>query len=730
MTLALAALTAGTVAAQDYYGERKERLDSVVVSASRAGEDTPVTFTTVGKEELQAANPSFSLPMALQLQPSVVTWNEGGTGLGNSSMTVRGVKGSQINVTLNGITLNDAESQEVFWVNIPSLTSLLSTVQLQRGLGTSANGAGAFGASVNMNTAFVTLDPFGTVSLGGGSYNTLMTTVAAGSGLRPSGLYATVAWSGGTTDGYIRNAFVRSQSAFVALGWLKGRNSLRLTYLMGRQRSGITWDGIDLEQYAVDRRYNGAGKYKDDDGNTCYYDSQTDNYAQHHVQLNYTRSLTERLSWSNTLNYTRGDGYDEYYKRDRDLTLFGFPAGTSPETDGISDAIYRKRMGNDNYVFNSGLRYGGEAVDVTGGVNLARYAGDHFGELLRVRTLGDACDYAAMNAADSWYRSRSGKTDLSAFARGEWRSGANLTAYADLQFRHVRYRMAGTDDDRLPLDYDRGWNFFNPRAGLTWRWNEADKVFASAALGHREPGRGDIKDNLKGGETAIRPEKMMDLEFGWQHASAVFSATVNLYLMEYWDMLLETGRLNDSGYAVKENMPRAWRRGVELSAAWHPLRWLRLDGNATLSMNQIDDYISYVQVDGSKPVRTVAVPYGDTQMLMSPSLIGMARAALLPWKGGQVALDAKYVGKQYLDNSMRESLAVPAYWVADLVVSQAFSLRGRTLELSAYVNNLFNRMYYASGWRWETWSDGEVITGAGVYPQAPVNGTVKLALRF
>ena len=730
MTLALTALTAGTVAAQDIYGDRQERLDSVVVSSSRAGKDTPVTYTTVGKEELQVANPSFSLPMALGLQPSVVTWNEGGTGLGNSSMTIRGVKGSQINVTLNGITLNDAESQEVFWVNIPSLTALVSSVQLQRGLGTSASGAGAFGASVNMNTAFVTPDPFGSVSFSGGSYNTLMTTVAAGSGLRPNGLYATVAWSGGMTDGYIRNAFVRSQSAFVALGWIKGRNALRFTYLMGRQRSGITWDGIDLEQYYIDRRYNGAGKYKDDEGNTCYYGNQTDNYAQHHLQLNYTRALSPGLTWATTLNYTRGDGFDEYYKRDRVLTLYGFPAGTSPESDGYSDAIYRKRLDNDNYVLHSNLRYRGKAFDVTGGVNLARHNGDHFGELLWVRTLGDGCDYAAMNAADSWYRSRSGKNDLSAFARGEWRPVPGLTAYGDIQFRHIYHKMTGTDDDRLPLDYDRGWDFFNPRAGVTWRWNAADKVYASAALGHREPGRSDIKDNLKGGETPIRPEKMADFEFGWQHAAEAFSAAVNIYLMEYWDMLLETGRLNDSGYAVKENVPRAWRRGIELSAAWQPLRWLRLDGNATLSQNQIDNYVSYVQIDGSKPVRTVAVPYGDTQMLMSPSLIGMVRAAFLPWKGARMTLDAKYVGKQYLDNSMRESLAIPAYCIADLSFTQAFHPWGRTLELSAYVNNLFNHLYYASGWRWESYSEGEIITGAGVYPQAPVNGTVKLAFRF
>ena len=302
-----------------------ERLDSAVVSASRAGDHTPVTHVDVGREALQASNPMNSLPMTLKLLPSVVTYNEGGTGLGNSAMTIRGSKGSQVNVTLNGITLNDAESQEVFWVNIPALTAILSGVQVQRGLGTSANGAGAFGASVNMNTAFVTPDPAFRWDLSVGSYGTILTTVSGMSGLLPSGLYFSVAYSAGRTDGYIRNAGVESASLLGVIGWLKGRNSLRLTYLMGDQKSGMTWDGISPEMYATDRRYNGAGEYVDDAGNTRYYPNQTDNYAQHHLQLNYTRRLTDRLTWANTADYTRGDGYDEYYKTGRKFAVFGYP---------------------------------------------------------------------------------------------------------------------------------------------------------------------------------------------------------------------------------------------------------------------------------------------------------------------------------------------------------------------------------------------------------------------
>ena len=314
--------------------EKVERLDSIVVSSSRAGKDTPVTFTTITKESLSRSNPLNSLPMNLALQPSVVSVNEGGTGLGYSKMTVRGSKGSQINVTLNGVTLNDAESQEVFWVNIPALSSMISSVQLQRGLGTSANGAGAFGASINMSTAAVSSDPSGSAELSMGSYGTFIGTFAASSGLLKSGLYFNAAYSKGLTDGYIRNAFADVQSAMAVVGWMNERNSLRLTWLMGDQRTGITWNGISPEQYEIDRRYNPAGEYTDQYGNVHYYDNETDNYTQHHLQLNYTRSFSDKLAWSTTFNYTRGDGFYENYKAGESFESFMMQAPAPDLVDG------------------------------------------------------------------------------------------------------------------------------------------------------------------------------------------------------------------------------------------------------------------------------------------------------------------------------------------------------------------------------------------------------------
>jgi len=748
LTMAPAA-TFAAIGGPDGVDEKVEKLDSVVISSSRAGKKTPVTYTMVGKEELRSANPINSLPMVLNLQPSVVTYNEGGTGLGNSAMTVRGSKGSQINVTLNGITLNDAESQEVFWVNIPALTSLINSVQLQRGLGTSANGAGAFGASVNMSTASVGAEPFAAVDVSAGSWNTFATTAAAGTGLTKSGFYFNVAYSRDYTDGYIRNAWVKSQSLFGVLGWMKGNNSVRMTYLMGDQHSGITWNGIDMDTYNTNRTYNDAGEYYDANGNVKYYDNESDNYQQHHIQLNYTHQFENGLTWTNTLNYTRGDGYDEYYKAGKKFKKYMTPEylKANPSIDGSAkaDFIIRKAMGNDYYVFNSDLRYASEQLNVTGGINVSRYYGDHFGSMLWNSVLGDSFDYAAFNKGyKNWYINDATKQEGSAFVRAEYQPVEWLTAFADLQYRIVNLKMDGPDDDFESLEYANTWNFFNPRAGLTASWSPAHKAYASVALGHREPGRGDIKENVKGSDISpIKPERMLDLEIGYEYTTEKLSASANIYCMEYWDMLLETGRLSTSGYAIKENVPRGYRRGLELAGAWQATPWMRVDANATLSTNKINDYTAYVQeidADWNELGTTQAFNYGKSTMLMSPSTVGMLQVAVTPFKQTSssslktttLSLNGKWVGDQYLDNTMREEMMVPGFFVSNLALTHEFKLRSGALGLSAYVNNLLNNKYYAAGWRWEYVYQGtkDMESGIGVYPQPIRNFMLKVSYKF
>lgn len=727
--------------------EKVERLDSVVVSTSRAGKDTPVTFTMVGKEELRRSNPLNSLPMNLALQPSVVSVNEGGTGLGYSKMSVRGSKGSQINVTLNGITLNDAESQEVFWVNIPALSSMISSVQLQRGLGTSANGAGAFGASINMSTASVNADPSGSAEMSVGSYGTFVSTYTAGSGLLPSGLYFNAAYSRSQTDGYIRNAYADLQSAMAVLGWMNERNSLRLTWLMGSQHTGITWEGISPEQYETDRRYNPAGEYYDQYGNVHYYDNETDNYAQHHLQLNYTHSFSDHLAWSTTFNYTRGDGYYENYKADRAFSKYLM---ASPIIDGVQydygDFITREALANDYFVLNSDLRYRSDRLNLTGGLNLSRYDGDHIGSVLWSNVLGDSFDYDSHN----WYLNRGLKHEASAFVRAEMTFLEELTAFADLQYRGIWLNMSGPEDDGVLLDHKDDWQFFNPRAGLSYSWSPASRVYASVALGHREPGRSDIKElildankaleaGVQGRGVDIRPEKMMDVEIGYEYMTERLSLSADIYLMEYWDMLLETGKLTDVGYAIKENVPRSWRRGVEVAAAWKALPWLQVGGNITLSTNKIRKYTAYYEMyDNMNDWNYLGqhqVEFTNTDILMSPSLVGMANLTLRPfassdksWNLLYMSMNGKYVGRQYYDNTSSAERSIPAYFTADLSLGYEVSHFG----FSFHINNLFNNLYYADAWLWRAYFQQEdaYYAETGIYPQAPLNLMLKATLRF
>ena len=741
--------------------ERVERLDSVVVSSSRAGRDTPVTYTMIHKDELRRKSPLNSLPMNLSLQPSVVAVNEGGTGLGYSKLSVRGSKGSQINVTLNGVTLNDAESQEVFWANIPALSSMISNVQLQRGLGTSANGAGAFGASINMSTASVSTDPFASVDMGLGSFGTFTSAFAAGTGLLPSGIYFNAAYSRSSTDGYIRNAFADVQSAMAVVGWMNSRNSIRLTWLMGDQHTGITWNGIDPSIYETDRRYNPAGEYYDEYGNVRYYDNETDNYMQNHIQLNYTRSFSDRLAWSTTFNYTCGDGYYENYKAGKSFSKYLM---ADPVIDGVvyeeGDFITHEALANDYFVLNSDLRYNSSFLNLTGGITLSRYDGDHIGSVLWDNVLGNSFDYEN----HQWYLNNGLKQEADAFVRGEVKPLSWLTAYMDLQYRGIWLNMSGPEDDGVLLDHKDDWQFFNPRAGVSFRWSPKSRAYVSAALGHREPGRSDIKElildanmsseaGVSGRGIDIRPEKMLDIEFGYEYSTEDLSLSANIYMMEYWDMLIETGKLTDVGYAIKENVPRSWRRGLELTALWKPFDWISVGGNITLSTNKIKSFKAYYEMydnmDSWNFLGQKEVSFENSDILMSPSVTGMASLTFRPFASLNGSLSSaylnwngKYVGKQYYDNTSSDERMIPAYFAGDLSAGYELPLsrRDRTdggsrcpsLSISLHVNNMFNNMYYADAWIWRAYfrDTDSWYSEAGIFPQAPANFMMKVSFAF
>ncbi len=663
-------------------------LDSIVVSASRVDAKSPVAYSELDRRQIALQNPSSSLPMMLNLQPSVVSMNEGGTGLGYSKIRVRGNDPTRTNVTLNGIAYNDAESQEVFWVNLPALSGMLSSAQLQRGVGSSTNGVGAFGSSLNLVTALPTIKPYTEVELAGGSFMTGMGSIKFGTGRTKHGFSLDMGYNYNRTEGYIRNAFARLHSVNAVGSWYGERSSAKIIYIAGRQKTGITWNGISAEEMAADRRYNSAGAYKDADGNVHYYDNETDNYIQHNLQGIYSIRLGRNLLASATAHWTNGRGFYEQYKADKKMGSFGF------DTDVRSDVIRRTHLANNLYAGNLNLKYETWRGMAQVGANYSLYDGDHFG------TLAWAKDFDIQSTERHYYDNNGLKKDASAFVKGAlYLLRGRLNLYADAQFRHIDYSLNGYDDDAGDLDHDYHYNFPNVKAGATLSLGRFSNLYATAALANKEPSRSDIKDAIAEGRDIV-PEKLWDYEFGYRLNAEKIAFAANVYLMEYRNQLVESGKLSSSGYMIKQNIPVTYRRGIELSAGWQMLPSLRLDANSTFSRNKIVD--------------------GDLlrDLMLSPSYIGAFSVQWDPAKWLTLTLADKVVGRQYIDNTSNPEHMLDAYNVLNFGAVCSFG----PFKVSGYVNNLLNSKYIADAWAY-----GDEC---GYFPAAPVNGLLKLSYRF
>lgn len=680
-----------------------DRLDSIVVTASRAGHDTPVPHVTLSRAELKSAGASASVPLALNLQPSVVATSEGGTGMGYTALRIRGVTGSQTGVSLNGIPLNDAESQEVFWVNMPAVAGYLGSVQIQRGLGTTACGPGAFGASVNM----VTGRPFEETraELSYGSFNSFTGSVSAPL-VRKGRFSMAGAYSYQRTDGWIRNAFAGNHSAYATARWDGGEDSFAATLLLGHQHTGITWEGIPMSVYlSGDLTYNPAGEYLAPDGTVKYYGNQCDNYRQIHSQIQWKHDFREGLRLETTLNYTDGYGFYEQYKQ-----------AFSPE-----DAVTRDILDNGFWALRSELARASDRFDLNVGFFASRYGGGHKGLAVpSTAVVGTSVPGGCWPDASELYFNDAVKSEADAWVRGEWRPVRSVTAYAELQLRVVGHRMKGPDEYAQLLDIERVWPFVNPRVGLSWRPSSVHRLYASAALGHREPGRADLQASA-----GVKQEKLLDFEAAWEYSRDAFRMSSGLYSMEYFDMLLETGRLNDAGYAVKENTPRAWRRGLELSAAWNPAGELELSGNMALSTNRIRKYTAYVDRydEDWNFLGQKEESYSFVPILLSPSAVASLSARWHPeWMLDGFCLNGKYVGSQHWDNTGSGERRVPPYFVCDFSAGHTFRFGGRSpvsLSLRLDCKNLLGARYYAYAWVWRAEVAGEPYQTEGLYPQAP-----------
>ena len=685
------------------YGQTRDsvqarKLEKIVISNTRADNKTPLTTTTLDRDKIEDAKIALSMPYMLELQPSVVASGENGS-VGATSMRIRGVDATRINVNINGITLNDPESQSVFWYNIPNLGGMAQSIQIQRGLGASTGGSPAFGAAINLQTLNASSKPYGIADLGYGSWNTRNYSLAVGTGIMKSGLSFDFAYSGLTSDGYLRGGYTDQQSFFGSLAWYGERTLVKLITIIGAPKAGITWNGAYAEELDADPTYNPAGMYHVD-GNTLYYNNETDNYVQQHYQLYVSHMFSDRWNIKGALNYTRGDGYYEQYKEKKKFSKYGI------DRSGKSDFVIRKEMYNNGITGAASLNYSGEKLKFSLGENLLYFDGYHWGNVIWCR---DTSVHAEM--LDEWYRYRGTKIDNSVDAKATYEFSSDFNAYADLQLRMINYKLSGLDDDLFTLDFNENYIFFNPKVGFNYRIGENQRTYFVAGISNREPTRSDIKDAIATNDT-VMAETLLDIELGYQIARSRWAFNANIYAMLYKDQLTPNGDLSSSGYALMENVDKSYRIGIELEGGYKFADWMRMDANLTLSQNKVIDYTFADFNDGDTDPNLVT---RTTDLALSPSVVGAAIASFIPFKNSKLQLVGKYVGKQYADNSSRECYAIDPYFLLNINASYTWHLENsNTIEAQLSVNNLLNHNYRQSAWA-SDWTDDETTPGVNYY---------------
>ena len=559
-------------------------LQNVQVVATRATKKTPVAFTNMSQEQLKAVNFGQDIPYLLSLTPSITMTSDAGNGIGYTSLRVRGTDPSRINITANGIPMNDAESAQLYWVNMGDFASSVQSMQIQRGVGTSTNGSGAFGATLNMQTENIGVKPFIGLDLSGGSYYSHKQTLRFGTGLIGGHWGVQGRLSNIGSKGYLERASTKLNSYFLQAGYFGDNTVVKFITFNGVEETYHAWNYTSkYEQSLYGRRYNSCGEYYDANGNTRYYDNQTDNYHQQNYQLIWNQHLAHGLSLNAALHYTRGDGYYEEYKRKR--TLFEYDLDNAM-TWAKSDLVRQKKMANDFYGVVASLFYDNQKnLQATFGGGWNKYDGDHFGLVKWVKSPVDALlpDY-------KYYDNNAKKTDFNVYGKVSYEFLRGLSAFVDLQYRHLGIKMHGPTDEinwdtnkRIVYDMDETYNFFNPKFGLNYNINEQHKVYASYAIAHKEPTRNNFENNINAELEMPKSERLNDLELGYKYQSQVFTAGVNFYWMKYKDQFVLTGEIDKIGEAITRNVPKSYRLGVELEAAVKPVNWFRWDVNATWS---------------------------------------------------------------------------------------------------------------------------------------------------
>ncbi len=693
-----------------YYNDSTETqhadLEEITITSTRINNSGTLAKQEIKSEALQLTNTGVNLPFLLQMTPSLVATSDDGLGIGYTYFRIRGTDHTRINTTINGVPLNDSESQTVFWVNMTDIASSTNSVEVQRGVGTSTNGAASFGASVNMQTAKATSEPYAQLSFNGGMYNTFREEAKIGTGIMPNGFAFDARVSKVNSDGYLERAYSDLLSYYTSGAWYGDQTMVKLLFFGGNETTYMAWDGVSTEDLATNRRYNPAGQYIDDEGNIAYYDNQTDNYAQQHAQLHVTHSFNSHWDLNAALHYTHGAGYYEQYKCDAKFAAYGLNnyINSVDEETKTSDLVRQKHLGNHFYGGVAAVNYRNSKVQASFGGGANNYNGNHWGNVIWLRNypLPTEKDY-------EYYRSRGDKFDANIYAKANWQITKGLNLYADLQYRHIDYKIKGINDEDLSeLDVHKTYNFFNPKAGISYV-NQAHTAYFNFAVANREPSRANFTE--AGINNIPLPERLYDYEFGYQFLHKRFGVGANFYFMDYYNQLVLTGQYSDVGAYLTKNVDRSYRMGVELTAGVEITKWLRWDLNATLSMNKIINFSDWADdwyADWNDPVVAehggqVLVNYGTTNISFSPNVIAGSNIQF-DYKGFQANLLTNYVGKQYLDNTSNRNAMLNDYCVSNLRLAYTLNFDNQSqtktiknISFHILLNNLFNTRYESNG---------------------------------
>lgn len=687
-----------------------EKLQTIEVVALKAGDNTPIAKTNLSERDLEKEDFAKDMPYILENTASVVTTSDGGTGVGYTGLRIRGSDQARINVTINGVPVNDAESQGVFWVNTPDLASSVSSMQIQRGVGSSTNGGGAFGGSINMETKSLSKEAYGDLNIGGGSFNTQRYTLAFGTGLIHDHWTLDARASRISSDGWVERASSDLKSYYLALGYIHGNTTVKAVVFGGRERTYQAWYGTDSFSYAINPRFNYAGAIYDDNWNVKgYYPNQVDNYGQDYYQLHVNQKINRTWSAGVSGFYTRGKGYYEEYQQWQSFADYGMnPIVAGNDTINSTDLTRRLWLDNHYYGVLANLRGEWDNLTLTVGGAWNQYDGDHYGEFLWAQ-------YASnLTSGDHFYNNNSVKTAWNVYSKGEYQISDKLAAYADLQIRSVKYTGLGVEEGNEAIDFADQLFFFNPKAGLNYNLTNKSRLYASYAMANREPNRKDYV--LASADKMPQPERLQDIELGYEGRNSLVKWNVNAFYMFYTNQLVLTGELDDVGYPIRENVGNSYRAGLEISSSCNLLKQLTVRQNLTLSQNK---NVNYVRNIGDTLVENM----GNTNLTYSPNIIANLNATIHLPLNLNFEIIPRYISKQYLGNENQEQFVLPAYFVTDVRLSGTWSLSNlNRLRAYAMANNVFSEEYASNGYK-----AGSYL---GFYPQAPINYMFGLELSF